>query len=310
MSLVRISVAVVLAMLFSSTTSAGAQEKVPSGTIESLYPNLASGILMYATAAPLPENILLRAEGMEMTQKDIDQFVARQPTRLQPEMAKLGFFALEQVATERILLKLARDEAAKSNRDVSGMTDDQVRQTFFDNLTRDMIVNDADVEKFYKENETLFCGAPLAQVRKQIESQVLQDKKERFQDDYFRNLGQTMGIVVADAWLKDQAQVARNNPLDQARSTGKPTLVVFSAKSCCGPDKMAPIVGAIQKTFGDSVNCVSIDPRREQVLSTRYGVRTIPTLILYDRSGREYFRNSGLITEKDLVDKIGLLKAS
>jgi thioredoxin 1 len=292
------------------TLPAGAQDKVASGTLESLYPNLASGILMYAQVAPLPGNILLRAEGMEIAQKDIDQFVARQPKRLQPEMAKSGFFALEQVATERILLKLARDEAAKSSRDVSGMTDDQVRQTFFDGLTRDITVSEGDAEKFYKENETLFCGAPLAQIRQQVESQVSQDKKQRFQDDYYRNLGQKMGIVVADAWLKDQAQTARNNPLDQARAASKPTLAVFSAKSCCGPDKMGPIVGAIQKTFGDAINCVSIDPRREQVLSTRYGVRTIPTQILFDRNGRESFRNNGLITEKDLADKIGKLKAS
>ena len=250
MSLMGISVAAALALVCSFTNPAGAQEEVPSSTIESLYPNLASGILMYARVAPLPESILLKAEGMEMTRKDIDQFVARQPKRLQPEMAKFGFFALEQVATERILLKHARDEAAKSHRDVSGMTDEQVLRAFFDNLTRGVTVDDGDVEKFYKENEALFCGAPLAQIRKQIESQVLQDKKERFQDDYLHNLGRTTGIVVADAWLKDQAQTARNNPLDQARSAGKPTLAVFSAKSCCGPDKMAPIVESLRKSFG------------------------------------------------------------
>jgi len=307
MRLVSISgaAAIVMACIFHHPAEAQDEVSNTAGAIESLYPNLSSGILMYAKAAPLPDNILLKADGLEIAQKDIDQFVARQPRRLQAEMAKFGFFALEQEATGRILLKLAGEELRKNNRDVTGMTDDQIRQAFFDNLTRDITVNDGDVEKFYKENETLFCGAPLAQVRKQIENQVLQDKKQRFLDAYTRNLGQTMEIIVADAWVKAQAQTARDNPLDQARANGKPTLAVFSAKSCCGPDKMAPLIGAVRKTFGDILNIVSIDPRREQILSARYGVRSIPTQIFYDKTGKEYYRNSGLISEKDTIEKIG-----
>ena len=265
---------------------------------------------MHAKVAPLPENILLKTDGMEIAQKDIDQAIDRQPKRLQAEMRKYAFFALEQEATERILLKLAREELKKTGHDPSGMTDDQIRQAFFESLTRDITVNDRDVEAFYKENETLFCGAPLEQVRKQVESQVLQDKKQRFQDDYIRNLGKTMEIIVAEAGFKAQAETARNNPLDRARASGKPTLAVFSAKSCCGPDKMAPLISAVRKTFGDTINIVSIDPRREQILSARYGVHTIPTEIFYDKTGQEHFRNSGLITEKDIIDKIGKLKAS
>lgn len=291
---------------------AGAEDGATNSgaAIGSLYPNLSSGILTYARAAPLPEGVLLRTAGLEIAQKDVDQFIARQPRRLQAEMAKFAFFALEQEATERILLKLAREEAGKNGRDVSEATDDQLERSYFENLTRDVSVTDGDVEKFYKENETLFCGAPLAQVKKQIETQVLQDKRQRFADDSIRNLGLKMEISVADSWVKAQAQILRDNPLDRARASGKPTLAVFSSKSCCGPDKMAPIVEAIRKTFGDSINCVSIDPRREQVLSARYGVRAIPTEILFDRAGKESYRNSGLIAEKDLADKIGKLKGS
>ena len=311
MRFAKISVAATMAMACLFSRPAWAQDKISPGpgAIDSLYPNLSSGILMYAKAAPLPDNILLKTDGIEIAQKDIDQFIARQPRQLQRELPKYGFFALEQEATGRILLTLAGEELKKNNRDVTGMTDDQIRQTFFETLTKDIAVSDGDVEKFYKENETLFCGAPLAQVRKQIENQVLQDKKQRFLDAYTRNLGQTMEIIVADAWVKAQAQTARDNLLDQARANGKPTLAVFSAKSCCGPDKMAPLIGAVRKTFGDAINIISIDPRREQILSARYGIRSIPTQIFYDKTGKEYYRNSGLISEKDTIEKIGGMKA-
>ena len=182
--------------------------------------------------------------------------------------------------------------------------DSNIIKTFFENITKDINVTDQDVETFYKENESVFCGTPLNSVRKQIVSYVLQDKQQRFVDQYIQTLGLKMEILVSDSWTKQQAVNAKDNPLDMARAAAKPTLAIFSAASCCGPDKMMPIRDALLKKYDTKINIVYIEPKKEQILAARYAIRSIPTQILYDKTGKEIFRHSGFFSEKDIIGKL------
>jgi thioredoxin 1 len=113
-----------------------------------------------------------------------------------------------------------------------------------------------------------------------------------------------MEILVSDSWTKQQAVNAKDNPLDMARAAGKPTLAIFSAASCCGPDKMIPIRDALLKKYDTKINIVYIEPRQEQILAARYGIRAIPTQVFYDKTGKEFFRHSGFFSEKDIIGKL------
>ena len=276
-------------------------------TVEQLYPNLAAGVLTYAKSGTLPEGILLKSEGVEISSSDIEKAISGQPEQLQAELKKNAFFVLEQEATGKLLLKIAKQELSKENKDVATKTDDELVKTLFGNLTKDINVSDQDVEKFYKENESIFCGTPLASVRKQIESYVLQDKQQRFVDQYIQTLGQKMEITVSNSWTKQQAANAKDNPLDKARNEGKPTLAIFSAASCCGPDKMIPIKEALIKKYDTKINIVYIEPRKEQILAARYAIRAIPTQVLYDKTGKEFFRHNGFFSEQDIIGKLSEL---
>jgi len=273
-------------------------------TVEQLYPNLAAGVLAFAQVETLPENILLKSEGIEISSSDIEKSISGQPLQFQAELKKNAFFVLEQEATGKLLLKTAKQELAKENRDLAGKTDNELVKAFFENLTKDITVSDQDVEKFYKENESVFCGTPLASVRKQIVSYVLQDKQQRFVDQYIQTLGQKIEILVSDSWTKTQAQMAKDNPLDKARATGKPTLAIFSAASCCGPDKMIPVRDALLKKYDTKINIIYIEPRKEQILAARYAIRSIPTQVFYGNSGKEFYRHSGFYSEKDIINKL------
>ena len=272
--------------------------------VEQLYPNLAAGVLTYAKVGVLPEGILLKTEGIEIAQKDIDQAIQQQPEQFQQELRKNAFFVLEQQATSKLLLKIANDKLGKQIKDANMIPDSNIIKTFFENITKDINVTDQDVETFYKENESVFCGTPLNSVRKQIVSYVLQDKQQRFVDQYIQTLGLKMEILVSDSWTKQQAVNAKDNPLDMARAAGKPTLAIFSAASCCGPDKMIPIRDALLKKYDTKINIVYIEPRQEQILAARYGIRAIPTQIFYDKTGKEFFRHSGFFSEKDIIGKL------
>ena len=296
----------VIAITILAAISCLAQDDISNSikTVEQLYPNLAAGLLTYAKVSILPDGVLMKTDGIEITQKDIDQTVAQQPEQLRDELKKNAFFVLEQEATGMLLLKIAKDELSKQNKDITAMPDNKLINVFFENLVKDINVTNQDIETFYKENESVFCGTPLDKVRKQIESYVLQDKQQRFVDQYIQTLGQKVEILVSDSWTKQQAQVAKDNPLDTSRASGKPTLAIFSASSCCGPDKMIPVRDALLKKYDTKINIVYIEPRQEQILAARYGIRSIPTQVFYNNNGKEFFRHSGFFSEKDVTDKL------
>lgn len=270
-------------------------------TVEKVYPNLAAGVLTYAKVSALPDGVLLKSEGVEITSNNIDKFISGQAKQFQAELKKNAFFVLEQQATGEILKLVASKKLTKK----VNLTDDkQLLSTFFEELTKDIKVTEKDIEIFYKENESVFCGTPLKSVRKQIGSYVLQDNKQRFIDEYIRTLGQKIEIVVSDSWTKQQAVNSKDNLLDKARTAGKPTLAIFSAASCCGPDKMIPVRDALLKKYDKKINVVYIEPKKQQILAARYGIRSIPSQVFYDNKGKEYFRHSGFYSEKDITGKL------
>jgi thiol-disulfide isomerase/thioredoxin len=303
MKVTKITILTFIAMLMLAVPSFGADDS-NSVTVEQLYPNLAAGVLTYAKVSTLPEGILLKAEGVEISSTDLQKAISSQPQQLQAELKKNAFFVLEQEATGKFLRKLAAEKLSTSGKDVDLTDENQLLQAFFNELTNDVKVTDQDVKAFYKENESVFCGTPLESVRKQKESYVLQDKQQQYLDQYIQTLGQNIEIIVSDSWTNQQAASAKDNPLDKARNKGKPTLAIFSAASCCGPDKMIPVKKALEKDYDGKINIVYIEPRKEQILAARYGIRSIPTQILYDKTGKEYFRHSGFFSEQDIINKL------
>jgi thioredoxin 1 len=293
-----------LAAITISPCFAQKQVSEDAKTVEQLYPNLAAGILTYAKAGTLQDGVLLKTSDIQIAQSDIDAVIAKQPPQFQQELRQNAFFVLEQEATGKLLKKLAKESLSSQNKDVNSMDDNQLVNTFFEEITKDVNVADGDIEKFYKENESIFCGTPLEKVRGQIGSFVLQDKKQKSVDEYVKTVGQRIDIQVSDSWTKQQAEFAKDNPLDKARANGKVTLAVFSAKSCCGPDKMLPVINTIRAKYNDKANIVYIEPQKEQILSARYGIYTIPTQIFYDAKGKEFFRHSGFFSDTDIIAKL------
>lgn len=84
---------------------------------------------------------------------------------------------------------------------------------------------------------------------------------------------------------------------------GKPTLVDFFA-TWCGPCRMqAPILEDVKQRVGDKANILKVDIDANQELAARYGVRSVPTLIMF-KNGEAVWRAVGVQQASLLEEKI------
>ena len=83
-----------------------------------------------------------------------------------------------------------------------------------------------------------------------------------------------------------------------------PVLVDFWA-AWCGPCRtLAPTVAAIAEKHANSARFVKLNVDDNTAVTQRYGIRAIPTLILFD-DGKETERLIGVVSEEEISRKIG-----
>jgi len=268
-------------------------------TIEDLYPGLASQSLKFAQPARLPKGTLLTAGSLTIQEAEITRAVGQAGPEIKKQLLKNAFFLLENLATSKLLLQEAYQAGAKKEKD-----ENQVLMKFLGEKVKTDPVSDQELKTFYNQNREMIGGATLEQVKDMLKGYLAQQKKQEAVQTYIQNLGQRLIIRVDEEWVKKQSLLARDNPVDQARLTGRPSLIDFGATGCGPCDMMTPILDKLKKKYQGKLNVLFVHVQEEKILSARYGIRSIPVQIFFDKNGTEVFRHTGFFPEAELEKKL------
>ena len=89
--------------------------------------------------------------------------------------------------------------------------------------------------------------------------------------------------------------------------SGKPVVIDFWAPRCGPCRSIAPIIEELAATYEDRAIIGKYNVDEGDELSVEYGIRNIPTLLFFDKSGNMVDKHVGTITHDLLTAKIDAL---
>ena len=85
----------------------------------------------------------------------------------------------------------------------------------------------------------------------------------------------------------------------------KPVVVDFFAE-WCGPCKMMePVLREVKDKVGDKATVLKIDIDKSPVISQRYDIRAVPTLMIF-QNGKVVWRNSGVTPSYEILKHLNI----
>ncbi|SHF71937.1 thioredoxin [Flavobacterium segetis] len=90
---------------------------------------------------------------------------------------------------------------------------------------------------------------------------------------------------------------------DTIINSDKPVLIDFFA-TWCGPCKMlGPILKEVKDSMGERISIIKIDVDKNQQIASKFQVRGVPTMILF-QNGKQLWRQSGVLSKEEVIKVI------
>lgn len=94
---------------------------------------------------------------------------------------------------------------------------------------------------------------------------------------------------------------ADTEAIPEVPTKGMVTMLDLGAHKCVPCKMMAPIITDLQKEYKGKASIIFIDVWENRAEAGKYGIRSIPTQIFYNKEGKEVKRHVGFMDKKSIV---------
>ncbi len=217
---------------------------------------------------------------------------------------------LEQLILKEVLLQEARrqglkpDPAAKAEEAEITLIQSLLKKEVIDKVK----VNQEEVEGIYRQHRDQLGKKPMNEVAPLIEMAIREAKGKDQMEEYIASLRGKAKIEIDEQRLQAAASPApltdTGEEFKKALTSGRPVLVDFGANSCMPCRQIRPILQEIKQEYTGKATVLVIDVYKYKELAGEYRIQVIPTLIFFDKSGKEVFRHMGAWDKASMVGKL------
>jgi len=217
---------------------------------------------------------------------------------------------LEQLVLKEVLLQEARRQGVKEDPVAKGEEADisVIRGLLKKEVLDKVKVSQEEIEALYREHREQLGKKPLSEVGTVIEDALREAKGKEQIEVYITSLKGKSKIEVDEQRLqKITAPTPPTNTSEEfkkAIQSGQPVLVDFGSNSCMPCRQIRPILNEIGKEYSGKAQVLIIDVYKHKELAGEYRVQVIPTLVFFDKTGKEVYRHMGAWDKASIVGKL------
>lgn len=253
---------------------------------------------------------LARINDQVITVAQFNRAMAKVPDPYQDMLKEEPKAFLDQLILKEVLLQEARRLGVKSDPEAQG---EDAEISMVHNLLKKEVVDKVqvtqeEVEALYKEHRKELGKKTLAEVGPLLESAIREARGKEKMEEYVVALKNKAKIETDEKRLQNLTAppppTNTNEDFKKALASGKPVLVDFGANNCMPCRQIRPTLKELGKEYNGKANILVIDVYKYKDLASEYKVQVIPTLIFFDKSGKEVFRHVGAWDKASIVGKL------
>jgi len=177
-------------------------------------------------------------------------------------------------------------------------------------------VSQEDLNQIYETYKDELGGRKKEDALVLIQQMVARQRQSEEAERLIADLRKNASIMVNQKALQRLAVVPSGmetqseDDFRKALASGKPMVVDLGSNSCLPCRQLRPILQKIRKDYTGKLEVLIIDINKNPQLANEYKVQLIPTVVFFDASGKEIFRNQGFMSEakiKEQLAKMGVL---
>ena len=223
---------------------------------------------------------------------------------------------LDQLVLQEVLLQEAERQGVKSDANAKPEEKDssQIQNLLKKEVIDKVKVDKEEIEILYKEHQSKMGKKKLDEVAPILEELIRDAKGKEKVEEYITSLREKAKVEIDEKRLKDITAVApdtnTSEEFNKAVKSGKPLLVDFGANNCVPCRQLRPILKDIAKEQSGKAEILIIDVYKFKSLAAEYKIQVVPTLIFFDKTGKEVYRHMGAWDKDSIVKKLAEIGAA